>query len=174
MTYVANLLVRRALGSVALAAASVFGLCACGPLGGVGVGPPANVAGVYSMAVTNGANGCMLDGWAVGNSASGIDFNVTQSGASVQGTVGGLTGVFFNVVLGTNRLAGTVGGNVANMTLSGMRAGTSGACAFTGAVDMVGTLTWRYSTNNPPDCGYRTSCTSEQTFSGSRPPPSGG
>lgn len=159
-----------ALSAVALASQS------CG-----GFGPPVDVSGMYTVAVTNNENGCMLPNWTQGDTANNIDFTVTQAtgAAEAQGTVGGLTGIALNLVFGSNRFAGTVAGNVVTMTLQGTRAGSAGSCAFTGVVELRGTLTgnalqgtldWRYSTNRQADCGYRDTCSSRQTFSGARPP----
>lgn len=160
----------RSLAASSLAALSALALGACAP---------ADVAGTYTVAVTNGDNGCMLTGWTVGDSSSGIGFTIEQSGGNVNGTVTGVTGGVLTLLFGSNRFTGSVVGSGVQMSLQGTRAASAGACAFTGVAEidgalsgdaLQGTITYRYSTNNVPDCGYRTTCRSRQSFAGSRPP----
>src|SRR5688572_33497701 len=57
-------------------------------------GPPIDMSGSYSVAVTNGPNGCEFPNWRENESSQNIPFNITQSGADATGTVEGLTGAF--------------------------------------------------------------------------------
>ena len=179
MTSLGNSLsISRVSAALGLAAA-----CAsCGPMSGVML-PPANVAGTYTVALTNGANGCMLDNWRSGETSNGTEVVFTQDGANAQAQVNGITGGVLELFLGSRRFTGTVSGTQVTMRLEGTRAASTGACAYTSVAELTGTLTgnalqgtivWKYSTNNNADCGYRNACETLQTYSGSRPPPAGG
>ena len=90
-----------------------------------------NVAGNYTLAVTNGANGCAFMNFMPGATASGVPFNVTQDGASVTGVVGGGAGLFANLVLGSATLTGTVSSTHLSMMLRGTRELMQGQCRYT-------------------------------------------
>lgn len=154
-----------------LAAAS-----ACGDDGG---GTPTDAAGDWTLAITNGDNGCDFDQWQVGQTASSIPFTITQSGADVTGNVGGLAGTTLDVVLGSHTFTGDVAGHNALMTLYGERSATSGNCTWTvnATIDadvdgdvMVGTIDYTIATNGNPDCASREGCHTVQQFNGTRPP----
>lgn len=171
--------------STARAGAALLGLAAfvgCGPVINENV-PPANVAGTYTVALTNGANGCMLDNWRTGETSNGTEVVITQDGSNATATVNGIPGGLLDIFLGSRRFSGTVAASETTMRLEGTRAQSSGACAFTSVAILNGTLTgnalqgsivWKYSTNNASDCGYRATCETLQSFTGARPPPSGG
>ena len=141
---------------------------------------PVDVAGTYTGAVTNRENPCNLPQWSVGNSSSGIVMVVTQSGADVTADVQGIAGLALNLFTGnTEPLRGTVSGAGFSIGKSGTRAMSMGACAYTARLDaratlsgnaLEGTLTYRYVTNNVPDCGSLTTCMSVQQFTFARPP----
>src|SRR5215831_1933245 len=97
----------------------------------IGCGSDVNVAGTYTVAVTNGENGCNLQNWNVGNSASGIPLMITQNGSALTATVNGLTGTYLNLVLGSSAFTGTVSGNDINLRLVGTRTGNMASCAYT-------------------------------------------
>ncbi|MEI8255022.1 MAG: hypothetical protein WCJ30_05055 [Deltaproteobacteria bacterium] len=149
-------------------------------LGTTAVGcAPADVAGSYSASVTSGDNGCGLSGWTPGSSATGVPFNVTQTGDAVSGTVGGLTGAVFNLAFGSNVFTGTVAGTHVVMVLHGQNAQSQNGCAFTWDARIVGdlsgdalqgTITYTANTNTSPACATLSTCRSVQSFSGSRPP----
>ncbi|HEX3769230.1 MAG TPA: hypothetical protein VHV30_00125 [Polyangiaceae bacterium] len=145
-------------------------------------GSPANVAGDYSVNVTDANNGCDLQDWTQGSSATNIPLQITQSGSSAQATVTGLTGTYLQTVIGTNAFSGPVAGETATLTAAGTRSFTVAGCTFT--VNMTaalafsgdtvqGTNTYSANTNHSPDCGAIETCTSVQNLSGSRPPDGG-
>jgi hypothetical protein len=145
-------------------------------------GSPANVAGDYSVDVTDANNGCNLQGWTQGSSATDIPLQISQSGSSAQAQVTGLTGTYLETVIGTNDFSGSVAGETATLTAAGTRSFTVGGCTFT--VNMTaaltfsgdtvqGTNTYAANTNHSPDCGAIETCTSVQNLSGSRPPDGG-
>ncbi len=149
----------------------VCGLAACGDT--------ADVAGTYTVAVTNGDNGCGFDNWTVGDTASNITFSITQDGDMVTGTVEGATGLYLGVLLGSNVFTGTVSGDELEMTLHGTTQGTMGNCSYNvnatihGEVDgdfLTGHIEYTTATNGSPECGTLEGCVSMQSFNGARPP----
>jgi hypothetical protein len=142
--------------------------------------PPANVAGQYTVAVTNKDNGCNLQNWTVGQSSSGIMVAITQSGSTVDATVQGLTGTYLDAILGAHDFNGDVDGHHLSATLFGTRSQNSGNCTWTYNADLeadlsgdllVGTINYQPKTNGNPDCTtQQNSCTSTQDFNGTRPP----
>lgn len=140
---------------------------------------PANVAGDYTIAVTNRDNGCNLANWTVGSSAQNIGVTITQSGSDAMATVNGVTGGYLNLALGSNVFSGTVDADHLSLTLFGTRSQTSGNCTFTynaviGAdlnVDaLTGTIDYTAKGNGNPDCATIDGCVSRQDFNGTRPP----
>jgi hypothetical protein len=146
-------------------------LCACGS--------PANVAGNYSVNLTNKDNGCNFANWTVGQMTSGIAITVTQSGGDVTATVGGLGGAFLTAVLGSASFTGTADGNAIDLKLFGTRSATMSGCAYTVNAHLTGgiagdllegSIEYTPATNGSPDCGVLATCTNAQAFNGTRPP----
>jgi hypothetical protein len=107
--------------------------------------------------------------------------SIAQNGTEATATVGGATGPFLDLVLGDHIFKGSVDGDFLHLTLIGVRAQTSGNCAYTynAVLDatlvgnaLEGTLDYKAQTNGNPDCASMsiTGCVSEQALSGSRPP----
>lgn len=155
----------------------VIALAACGE---VRVGSDdVDAAGNYTIAVTNGENGCMFQDWMEGNTAQGIPLTIVQDGSAVTATVEGLTGGVLQLWTGSKTFTGRVDGDRVTMTLHGTRSFTEGTCIFTVNVTasanlegdvMTGALDYTYATNKAPDCGFRDSCHTRQAFNGTRPP----
>ena len=141
---------------------------------------PVNVAGQYTVAVTNKDNGCNLMNWTVGQSASGIMVAVTQNGSQADATVQGLVGTYLDGVLGSHDFTGDVDGHHLSLTLFGTRSQNSGNCTWTYNADLEadlagdllqGTIDYQPKTNGNPDCtAMQNSCVSTQDFNGTRPP----
>jgi hypothetical protein len=138
----------------------------------------ANVAGNYTVALTNRADGCSI-GWTSGEQATAT-FNVMQSGSDVTLTVNGLAAIFVGSVLGTSTFTGDVSGDELDLGVTGTVARSSGGCMYTinGKVSatqdgdtMSGRVEYRAATNDHADCGSRASCLSVQEFNATRPPP---
>jgi hypothetical protein len=140
----------------------------------------ADVAGEYTVAVTNGDNGCMFMGWTVGNTATAIPLTISQTDEHVTGEVGGVAGGYLDLVLGTRIFTGSVSGNDVTMLLDGTTMAMQGTCDY--SVDAVararlagdalmGSILYTADTDGSEDCGFLDTCQSEQNFSGSRPPP---
>lgn len=146
---------------------------------GAGCGEDAEVAGSYTIAVTNRDNGCEFANWTVGNTAAGIPVSITQDGASVTATVEGVVGSLLTLSLGANVYTGDVDGDELALTLYGTRSQTEGNCTFTNnstlraTVDgdaLVGRIDYTRATNGNPDCARLASCVTYQDFNGTRPP----
>jgi hypothetical protein len=146
-------------------------------VGLVGCGSdPADVAGNYTVAVTNRDNGCNFSNWTVGESAPGIPVVITQDGETATAEVTGPTGVVMQFWLGSNVYQGSVDGDELDLTLHGTRSMTTGDCAFfynseilaTSDGDLLtGRINYRPQGNGSPDC---TECLTYQDFNGTRPP----
>ena len=154
------------------AAAAAAGLAGCSS-------SPANVAGSYSVNVTNRDNGCSLQNWTVGAMSSNIPVIITQDGADVTASVTGLTGTYLDVALGSHDFTGTVDGDQLDLTLYGTRSQTMGNCTYTynavlsATLDvdtLTGQIQYQAKTNGNPDCGALEGCASVQDFNGARPP----
>jgi len=140
----------------------------------------ADVAGNYTVNLTNGDNGCSFMNWTVGDTTSGIPIVVTQSEDQVQLDIGGAGGTLLDVGLGSSIFNGTVGGSTVTAALIGSTRANQGMCSYTITIDldanvngdfMEGELSWRPVTNMHPDCGVLEMCRNIQSFNGSRPPP---
>jgi hypothetical protein len=142
---------------------------------------PVNVAGDYSVNITNGANGCNLQNWTVGDSSTGIPVTITQgtNKADATAVINGATGVYVNAVIGGMAFQGNVDGADLDAVLHGTRAYTMGGCTYTFTVDLSsslnkdtlsGQLTYTPATNHGADCGILETCSSVQQFNGLRAP----
>jgi hypothetical protein len=144
-----------------------------------GGGDPADVAGDFTIAVTNRDNGCDLENWTVGDQASNIPVTITQDGSDVTATVGAGAGFILDLALGDNVFTGTVDGDDLLLELFGTRGQQQGNCSFTfnSTIDatitgdvLTGTIDYRAATNDNPDCAALEGCRSFQEFNGTRPP----
>jgi hypothetical protein len=163
----------RLLPSIALAVAVV--------LVGCGGGDSVDVSGSYTVAVTNGANGCMAVNWTVGDSNPGIPVTIAQDGSNVTATVEGLTGTYLQAGLGSRVFAGDVSGHSLSLELIGTTPQTQGSCTFTynalldGDIDgdvIMGTITYTGVSQDTANCSAIIGCESVQDFNGTRPPSS--
>src|SRR6476661_6480744 len=100
---------------------------------------PANVAGDYSVAVTNETDSCQL-GWTVGMSNTGVQVTITQSGANATAVVMGGGGIALDVALGTNSFTGTVDGDSMDLNAVGTAAKTMGNCTYTYDGEIVASI----------------------------------
>jgi hypothetical protein len=142
---------------------------------------PANVAGTYTVAGTDEANGCMIGGnWTQNATFTGVLVTITQNGADATAMVTGAGSLGLDALLGTSTFTGSVDGDVLDVTATGTVAQHSGNCTYTFNVTIRGTLSgnslggsidYTAATNNDSDCSTIQGCTSTQNFNGSRPPP---
>jgi len=146
---------------------------------GCGGGSDADVAGNYTIALTNRDNGCMLANWTEGESTTGVAVTITQDGSNVTASVEAGAGFVLDVALGGHVYTGSVDGNRVFLELFGSRNQQMGNCAFTYNSDidaslstdtLMGKIEYRAATNNNPDCAALENCVSFQEFNGTRPP----
>jgi len=136
-------------------------------------GPPANVAGTYTLTVTDGQNGCSIPNFTNGAASTGVMITITQNGSSVSATVMGYSGLVLAFSTG-NTLSGTISGSEATLSATGNH--TQGNCAYTTTASasmtfngkqVQGAISYTDSGNGSSDCGALQQCTSTQTFTGS-------
>lgn len=137
----------------------------------------ADVAGNYTVAITNGASSCTFD-WEEGKEATNIGLIITQEGHDITGTLDGLTGAWFTLVFGSADFEGTIEGSSLSLTNYGERTAQEGNCSYTynSTVEakqtgdtIAGTITYSTKTNGNPDC-KAVECSATQKFNGARPP----
>lgn len=139
---------------------------------------PVDVAGTYTVNLTNGTNGCMVMNWTEGDTTTGVPLTITQDGSSFTATVTGLAATSLDIYPGAHTFTGTVSGSHLDGTLVG-RAASMGSCAYTVNIDLdadldgdvlTGELHWYADTNSSADCGMYATCSNQQAFNGTRPP----
>jgi hypothetical protein len=107
---------------------------------------------------------------------------LTQQGGSsaVTGSITGATALYLDIALGSHVLTGAVTGSHLELMLNGTKDYHQGACAYTIVANMsadlqgdalAGRITYSAATNRSPECGVLESCSSLQSFNGTRPPP---
>ena len=140
---------------------------------------PANVAGDYSIAVTNRSNGCDLTNWTEGNTAQDIPVEIVQNGSAATADVTGGVGGLLDVWLGSSLFTGEVAGNHLDLLLTGTTEYAEGECDYTmnATIDatldgdaLEGEIRYEAQTDLDPECGDLTGCVSVQEFVGVRPP----
>jgi hypothetical protein len=154
--------------------------CLVGSLAaGCGGDDPADVAGNYSVAVTNRENSCNFQGWQQGSQAEMIPMAITQRGSSVSANVGGWAGGWLELVLGGRVFTGSISGDHLVLAIEGEPMFQSGSCDFTidATLDaeadgdvLRGELRYRPRTDGANDCGVLETCVNVQAFNGTRPP----
>lgn len=141
-------------------------------------GSDANVAGNYTVAITNGVNGCSIGNWDPGAQPT-ASAQITQAGSDVTLTVQGLAGIGVAALLGTNVMTGDVSGDNVLLEVAGTQGFTTGNCAYTfnskldadlSGDTLSGHIDYRAATNGGTDCGTREDCVSRQDFNATRPP----
>lgn len=140
---------------------------------------PANIAGDYTVALTNGSNGCDLQGWTVGQMSTGIPVTITQSDATATAIVMGGAQLALDGLLGGHTFTGSVDGDGFDLIANGSIPMTTNGCTYTANAHIDGTLTgdsiagevnYTLAGNGSPMCAGLSSCLSVQDYSGSRPP----
>lgn len=142
-------------------------------------GDPADVSGDYTIALTNRDNGCELENYVEGNSATNIAVSITQDGATASADVMGLAGGALDLALGGHVYEGEVDGNDLFLEIFGSRGQTRGNCTFTfnSEIDasisgdtLTGVINYKAATVGNPDCAELEGCVTFQEFNGTRPP----
>jgi hypothetical protein len=151
-----------------------LGLCACSSDSEF----TGDVAGTYTVAITNGASSCPFDNWVEGKETTGIGLTLTQDSSNVHGSLDGLTGTFFTLAFGSASFDGTVSGSNITLHNYGTRSQQKGNCSYTYNATVTGSqsgdnisgdITYSTATNGNPDCSA-VQCSASQKFNGSRPP----
>ncbi|HTM19446.1 MAG TPA: hypothetical protein VL172_03025 [Kofleriaceae bacterium] len=148
-----------------------------------GGGEPADVAGDYTIALTNQDNGCGFANWTEGNTSTGVPVVIGQgegdAADEATATVNGAAGIYLDAVLGARVYTGSVDGSHLDLTLHGTNSATQAQCTYTvnSTIDadldgdvLRGEILYHTSTNGSPDCGTLEGCESRQDFNGTRPP----
>jgi hypothetical protein len=158
---------------------ALMGLALVGCGGSSNPPAPADFAGNYTVAVTNGQNGCGFTNWTVGSSSNGTPVTITQNATSASADVGGASGIYYDLILGSHVFQGSVSGTQMSMSIHGTRTAHKGNCAYQVTAVMggslsgdsiSGTISYSTTTNGGTDCGTLASCASTQSFAGARPP----
>ena len=140
----------------------------------------ANVAGAYTVNVTNADNGCNIENWDDGKSTSDIPFTIVQQDANLTGELQGGAGLLLDLWIGTNDFTGTANGESFDITAHGTKMQAQGTCMYDlnaeiqGSISgdaISGTIKYAPATTNDPACASL-QCSSTQNFNGTRPPPS--
>lgn len=158
-------------GSILLVLLAALGACTS----------DADVAGNYSVALTNRDNGCNLANFNPGAMTSGVSVVITQSGSKVTLTVENLAGLSLIGLLGGggNVYSGNVDGDDFSVESIGTKANNSGNCTYTynseisGTLNgdsLVGSIDYRAADNGNSDCTQVHGCLSYQDYNGTRPP----
>jgi len=140
---------------------------------------PANIAGDYTVGVTNRDNGCNFPNWTVGGMTAGVDVKIAESGSNVTADVTGGTGAVLDFAFGSSAFTGPIDGNMLDLTLEGTRVQQTGTCTYTynGEIiatangdTMTGRINYTPATNGNSSCTAVAGCLTYQEFNGSRPP----
>ncbi len=146
-----------------------------------GCGGDADVAGNYTIALTNGDNGCNLASFTPGSMTSGVSAVVVQDGSRVTLTIEGLAGLALVGLLGANHnvFTGDVDGDSLEVESIGTKPYNTNNCTYTynatidGQLDgdvLRGRITYRAADNGNSDCSQVHGCLSYQDYNGTRPP----
>jgi hypothetical protein len=144
-------------------------------------GSDAEVAGNYTMALTNGDNGCNLGNFTPGTQSTGVNIVITQDANKLTLTVNGVAALYLDGLLGAgkNVFTGTVGGDSISVDSIGTKSNTSGNCTYTYNAHILGTLDgdvlrgrieYRAADNGNSECTQVHGCLSFQDYNGTRPP----
>jgi hypothetical protein len=145
-------------------------LAACGP---------ADVAGEYSVSVTNKENGCGFSNWTEGDQLTNVPLTLTQDGHDVTGTVGGLFAPLLDLTIGEHVFKGKIRGDHLDLMLYGDISDSQGNCTYTTNANLLadssgdvltGEIRYTLATNGNPDCASIEGCVTRQAFNGTRPP----
>lgn len=154
-----------------LLALVVAAVVACS--GNSGDQPTAQVAGNYTLTITDDQNGCNVENFTTNATQSGTMVAITQDGTSLTATAMQTMGLVLAFAAG-DTLSGTIDGSEASLTASSGL--TQGNCAYATTVtttihfsdtQMQGAMLYSEMGNGSSDCAFQ-QCTSTQTFTGSR------
>jgi hypothetical protein len=137
-------------------------------------GPPAQVAGDYTLTITDGQNGCNVLNFTTNATQSGTIVTIAQNGSALSATATHMSGLVLAFAAG-DKIGGMIEAEEASLASSANL--TQGGCAYTLTAttnmtfhenQMQGTTLYTASGNGSPDCGPLQNCTTTQTFTGAR------
>jgi hypothetical protein len=141
---------------------------------------PVDAEGTYSLSVTNRDNGCNLQNWTVGNSATGVAVVINQEGEDVNADIMDAGArLLFDAWLGGHVYAGTIDGDELDLELQGSKSYNTGNCAYTynsnflATLDgdvLTGRINYTIAGNGNTDCAALDGCITYQEMNGTRPP----
>jgi hypothetical protein len=146
---------------------------------GCGGGDPADVAGTYSVALTNRENGCMLETWEDDGQTADVAVVITQADDTATAVVQGPAGGVLTFWLGSATFIGPVDSDSMSLILYGENSFNQDGCAYTinatidATIDgdfLEGTISYEAATVDNPACAPLEGCASVQAFNGTRPP----
>jgi hypothetical protein len=140
---------------------------------------PADIAGDYTVALTNHENTCpdVPDTWE-GGMTEGVPFSIEQHGVKLTAETMGPSALAFIVRTGTNAFAGEIHDSHFVLTDHGTKEDMYGDCTYTldviveGDLDgdtITGTVTYEPVISDSPACEDY-DCAAVQGFAGARPP----
>jgi hypothetical protein len=144
--------------------------------------PPGNVAGAYSVSLVNDTNDCAFGNFQPGNTTAGVPITVVQEAgapANAVVTVGGFPAIFYSFVLGSADYTADVSGFSLQGILHGNVTSKRQGCDVTYDARIDASIagdvirgTFVYTSVPAADAGCMVStCTSTQSFSGTKPMP---
>lgn len=163
----------------------IAGACAALGCGDEAKGPvvetPANLAGDYSVDLTNEYNDCatMVMKWMDGAVSEDVPFTITQNGVHVSAETMGAPAIAFLLLTGSLPFEGEIHGSHFLLVNTGTKLYDFDACSYTinatveGDVDgdtITGTLVYSPVVGDDPAC-HDYACRAEQSFTGTRPTP---
>ncbi len=150
------------------------------PSGGEGgadtSGTPVDVAGEYTVSLTNTSNDCMMP-WKDGATTNGVLFTIRQTGTQLKAEADGDAALSLVLLTGTNLFDGDVHGNGFTLLAQGPTVFSAGNCMYTvnatveGTIEgntIHGTLTYAPVVSSDPECAQY-ACAAVEDFTGARP-----
>jgi hypothetical protein len=140
---------------------------------------PVNLAGNYTVALTDRDNGCNLAYWTGDPNGTEIRVTIAQFDGDATVDVDGPAQLALDLGFGSHTFTGTVSGGSVDAAILGVVAQHTGNCTFTYDAEIYGTLSgnaltgfvhYTAASNGNPDCATIDNCVSTQYFTGSRPP----
>lgn len=142
---------------------------------------PANLAGDYSVDLTNEYNDCatMVMKWMDGAVSEDVPFSITQNGVHVSAETMGAPAIAFLLLTGTLPFEGEIHDSHFILVNTGTKLYDFDACSYTinatveGDLDgdtITGTLVYSPVVGDDPAC-HDYACRAEQSFIGTRPAP---
>ena len=143
---------------------------------------PVDVSGDFTMAITNGTNGCGFANWTEGQQTTGVVVKFRQTDTHFTAELTGLVRVYVELIVGSYIFAGDVTGSSFQATLAGTRElmEEGKQCVYRVNADIdgslsrdtiTGMLTYRVVIVTPAADCPPSDCATLASFNGVRPTP---